>query len=533
MFLLRGAFHRIAPVKDEQPSVVPPIVNLAKTDASRKRIYDSLRAAMLAPATLWAAAGAALLITVLDSWSTFSEILSAEKGHRMWFDFSGDNPTADVKTAIAFTGYAYLVEFTAIFLGLLFAFLLARHNLFFLSHVYQRRAVQKGDEENYFEIDIYDPNRCFGFRKANDAFNTQVIFLMLGGLLMLASRYATVSTADTQRFWETDFLPTTGQVLLVASWLLAFVIVMLPSLVKLLPRLPRFGCPPAPSTITGYLREFIPDESWPFDPNQEPKASALRALAGQFARNAFWPTGNNRASQLFQFAFVLFLVILFPLPLHSGYYTVGYLVAMCAGAYLLKLAFFAVLNWSLEYIDPALVTPLPDGAEDLLPKRRFGKLRCKVFINYRRSDSKAYAGHLHRTLREHLDENQIFMDIEDIAPGEVFSNAISTSLDQIDALIVLIGPTWLTVEKEDADGQQRRRLDFEDDYVRAEIHYALERGIRVFPLLVNDAKMPPGGFLPSQISRLSLINAIQVSDERWDYDVGRLIEALLKLDQTR
>jgi hypothetical protein len=38
------------------------------------------------------------------------------------------------------------------------------------------------------------------------------------------------------------------------------------------------------------------------------------ALAAKFARNGFWPTGDNRASQLFFFSFWVFLIILYPIP---------------------------------------------------------------------------------------------------------------------------------------------------------------------------------------------------------------------------
>ena len=89
-------------------------------------------------------------------------------------------------------------------------------------------------------------------------------------------------------------------------------------------------------------------------------------------------------------------------------------------------------------------------------------------------------------------------------------------------LIVLIGDDWLHSQ----DQQRRRRLDDPTDFVRTEIRSALQRGLAVIPVLVERASMPSGGDLPEDIERLSHINALELSDSRWDYDVGRLVDHL-------
>jgi hypothetical protein len=54
----------------------------------------------------------------------------------------------------------------------------------------------------------------------------------------------------------------------------------------------------------------------------------------------------------------------------------------------------------------------------------------------------------------------------------------------------------------------------------------LERNIRVIPVLVNRAEMPAQSDLPQAVSALALRQARELSDDRWDYDTERLIEAL-------
>ena len=78
------------------------------------------------------------------------------------------------------------------------------------------------------------------------------------------------------------------------------------------------------------------------------------------------------------------------------------------------------------------------------------------------------------------------MDIETLAPGMDFVDAINETLGQCDILLALVGRNWLTVT--DADGN--RRLENPEDFVRLEIEAALARNIRVVPVLVGGAVMP-------------------------------------------
>jgi hypothetical protein len=45
-------------------------------------------------------------------------------------------------------------------------------------------------------------------------------------------------------------------------------------------------------------------------------------------------------------------------------------------------------------------------------------MAAKIFINYRRGDDPGYAGRLCDQLRKAFGTNQVFMDVQDIAPGD-------------------------------------------------------------------------------------------------------------------
>jgi TRAP-type mannitol/chloroaromatic compound transport system substrate-binding protein len=148
----------------------------------------------------------------------------------------------------------------------------------------------------------------------------------------------------------------------------------------------------------------------------------------------------------------------------------------------------------------------------------------RVFISYRRDDSAAYAGRLYDRLTAHFGQGQVFMDIDQIEPGEDFVDAIERTVSACESAVVLIGKGWLSA----ADSDGARRIDDPDDFVRLEVAAALTRKIKVFPVLVGGAAMPKTPQLPEPLQMLARRNAIEISDTRFHADVNRLIEAVAK-----
>jgi hypothetical protein len=149
---------------------------------------------------------------------------------------------------------------------------------------------------------------------------------------------------------------------------------------------------------------------------------------------------------------------------------------------------------------------------------------AKIFISYRREDSSAYAGRLFDHLQARFGRNQVFMDVDTISPGMDFVEAIEQAVGECDVLIAVIGPQWLSI----TDAEGHRRLDNPEDFIRLEIATAINRRIHVIPVLVHGAAMPSARELPAELSTLTRRNALELSNTRWDYDVGRLIETIEK-----
>jgi hypothetical protein len=152
----------------------------------------------------------------------------------------------------------------------------------------------------------------------------------------------------------------------------------------------------------------------------------------------------------------------------------------------------------------------------------------RLFISYRREETAGHAGRLYDAIAARFGDGNVFMDV-DMAPGVDFVEQITEAVTSCDVLLVVIGPRWARL----SDGGGRPRLHDPNDFVRLEVETALRLpDLAVIPLLVGGARMPGGEELPESLSELSRRNALELSDQRWRYDVGRLVTALAQLLKT-
>lgn len=140
----------------------------------------------------------------------------------------------------------------------------------------------------------------------------------------------------------------------------------------------------------------------------------------------------------------------------------------------------------------------------------------------RRGEGAGYGGRLADKLVEYFGARQCFRDVEDIESGVDFVKTITDAVGACEVLIAVIGPDWITQTGESG----KPRLEDPQDFVRIEVAAALERNIRVIPVLVGGAPMPTAKELPEVLKGLSRRQAHELSDTRWVYDVGELLKAI-------
>jgi hypothetical protein len=116
----------------------------------------------------------------------------------------------------------------------------------------------------------------------------------------------------------------------------------------------------------------------------------------------------------------------------------------------------------------------------------------------------------------------VFIDVDAIEPGLEFGEVIQKSVASCRVLIALIGRSWLS----SVDDTGQRRLDNPQDFVRLEITAALERKIRVIPVLLQGSQMPRPKDLPDDLKPLADRNAHQMDVTRFDHEVTELIKVL-------
>lgn len=144
-----------------------------------------------------------------------------------------------------------------------------------------------------------------------------------------------------------------------------------------------------------------------------------------------------------------------------------------------------------------------------------------IFISYRREDTADISGRIYDRLVQRFGPKAIFKDVDSIPLGVDFKQYLEKQVEQCNVLLAVIGKSWLRKRT------GKRRLDDPRDFVRIEIASALRRGIRVIPLMVSKALMPPEADLPEDLRALVFRNFIQIRpDPDFHHDMNRLIKEL-------
>lgn len=149
----------------------------------------------------------------------------------------------------------------------------------------------------------------------------------------------------------------------------------------------------------------------------------------------------------------------------------------------------------------------------------------RIFLSYRREDTRHLVGRVGDRLMDHFGDERVFVDVDTIEPGLDFAEAIAAAVGSCRVLLALIEDRWL----DSTDRKGRRKLDDSNDLVRLEIQAALERNIRVIPVLVDGVAMPTAEELPPGLAGLARRQAFELSYSRFRDDARRLVGLLDRL----
>ncbi len=136
-----------------------------------------------------------------------------------------------------------------------------------------------------------------------------------------------------------------------------------------------------------------------------------------------------------------------------------------------------------------------------------------VFVNYRVLEQPGYATLLHRELAQEFGTDRVFLASRSLRAGDDFVQEVFAHLRRSQVLLAVIGPRWL-----DYTG------DPDQDWVLREIAEAFELGIRVVPVLVEDAVLPAG--LPAGVEALHRCQYVRLRHYSIDSDIAALVTHL-------
>jgi formylglycine-generating enzyme required for sulfatase activity len=148
----------------------------------------------------------------------------------------------------------------------------------------------------------------------------------------------------------------------------------------------------------------------------------------------------------------------------------------------------------------------------------------KIFISYRRADSKYVVDRIRDRLIAAYGEDAVFRDIESIPLGLNFSDVLEEATSSCNVMLVVIGPQWASVT--DAEGY--KRLFDPGDFTRIEVEAGLaHKEILVIPVLVMNAMMPGRNDIPESLVDLLFRNALSVrNDPDFNPDMQRLVQGI-------
>jgi hypothetical protein len=144
----------------------------------------------------------------------------------------------------------------------------------------------------------------------------------------------------------------------------------------------------------------------------------------------------------------------------------------------------------------------------------------RIFLSYRRKDHEEVCAVLHARLGTRFGEANVFRDAPNLLPGEEFVRGIPNRVKDCDVLLVLIGPQWVRLIREQAIEEM--------DYVRMEIVTALEHKKVIIPVLIAGAERPAQKRIHWQVREILERQTATLSDFNNEVEIKALFDLVEK-----
>ena len=152
----------------------------------------------------------------------------------------------------------------------------------------------------------------------------------------------------------------------------------------------------------------------------------------------------------------------------------------------------------------------------------------EVFINYRGTDSRSYGALLYVELARRFGPELVFLDSESLPAGTDFAEQLLERARRARAMLAVIGPGWLAPTRSRRLG--RLRLKASTDWTRRELAEAFAAGVKVIPVLTDDAELPTERELPACLAPLSRCQYRRLRCRDATADLDRIVNDLIASD---
>lgn len=145
----------------------------------------------------------------------------------------------------------------------------------------------------------------------------------------------------------------------------------------------------------------------------------------------------------------------------------------------------------------------------------------RIFICYRRDDAPHAAGRIGDHLARRFGDQSVFRDVDVLEAGVDYAHRIMNAIPTSDAVLVIIGPNWVSAH---------RRLFDEADVLRQELEHAVRLRVPLVPVLIDKAMMPEERDWPESLRAVARFEAMHVRDRDFKYDFDRLLTLVLQYE---